>query len=84
MIAKSWTENLSHIDCAKLMRQHADICEEEIRFLDSSGFIQTKKAFPAVLRNKYFLYEHLRKHGRVERCRHAESVLKKSQTKKGK
>lgn len=81
MDEKNWTEFLSTAECQRLMKQHRDICEEEIKFLDSSGYIVAEKRFPRDLLNKYFLYRFLRKNNRCPKCTHAESVLKKSKTK---
>jgi tRNA splicing endonuclease len=74
---KNWTEQISADEIKKLMKENRDICEEKIKFLDSAGYIEERAAYPKWCLNKYALYQHLRKHGRVERCGHAEKVLKK-------
>ena len=81
MEEKNWTESVSTAECLRLMRKHRDVLEEEIKFLDRSGYIVTEKRFPRWCLNKYHLYQFLKKHGRVSRCEHAEKVLKKSATK---
>lgn len=78
MQQKNWTEAITTAECQRLMKQNRDICEEEIKFLDHSGYIATEKRFPRWCLNKYHLYRHLRKNKRVPRCAHAEKVLKKS------
>ena len=75
---KNWVELLTSGDTTKLMKKNQDILLEEIRFIDGNGFIATEKRFPKWATNKYFLYEFLRKNGRVDKCKHAEKVLKKS------
>jgi hypothetical protein len=73
---KNWTEDLSIADVKKLLLENKDICEEKIKFLDSAGYIDERTAYLKRYLNKYFLYRHLRKHNRVERCSHAEKILK--------
>ena len=73
---KNWTEDLSIADVKKLLSENEDICKESIKFLDPSGYIDERDAYPKWCLNKYLLYQHLRKHNRVERCVHAEKILK--------
>lgn len=81
MAGERWTERISTPECIKLMKLHRDICEEEISYLDNQGYIDTRKAFPRRFLNKYFLYQHLRKHDRCPKCGHAEKILKSEKKK---
>jgi hypothetical protein len=81
---KNWVEHCSTPELMRLLKLNRDICEEKIKVLDSQGFIVERTAFPKMFLNKYFLYRFLRKNDRCPKCSHAEKVLKKSTTKKGK
>lgn len=74
---KNWVEFLDTGGVMRLLAMHKDICQEEIKFLDPSGYIDTKKAFPRKFLNKYILYMHLFAHKKVLRCAHAEKILAK-------
>jgi len=72
-------EKMGSDEVRRLLNQNKDACQEEIRFLDSQGFIVERMAFPKKYLNKYFLYRHLRELKLVPKCKHAESVLKKTE-----
>jgi hypothetical protein len=75
---KNWTELLTSEDTRKLMSRNRDLLGEKIKIVNAQGLIETVKLLPKWATNKYFLYEFLRKNGRVDKCKHAEKVLKKS------
>ena len=78
MESKNWTELIGTGECQRLMKENRDILEREIQVIDPQGYLIVRKVFPRWVLNKYHLYQFLRKHKRVPRCQHGESVLKKS------
>jgi len=81
MAGKNWVEAIAGPECVKIMKAHRDVCEREISYVDSQGYIVTEKRFPREFLNKYYLYAFLRKNDRCPRCDHAEKILKSEKKK---